>query len=337
MKFYFKLMVHKQSRTNDPIVNKAVAVDTVGVGDLELVDLIRNEILLSKPSLEYADDDIKEVAVVNGSSTTDLRVLLYSEIEAWKSFLHGVNNHLILMVIIDTLMAPKKVVSSLFHRRMIATQPILTNMTSAFTTAKVVVFLEGLSAAPTRDRFLKFYPEEKPSVQQQIESFVIHTLTINNLGFKNRTDMDEKNVVEKAVSRTVQVFVEVQKYRSILSVRQKSLFRSPLLDLITHCQPIKERLEKTPPLNVVKIVNFIKNISNVIQQYPSWYNKINPKTKLVKGYGIIMELNNVRLVWNNHLNYLREQNERNIFANDDSSRTITTAKDTQLKLINKQP
>ena len=322
---------------NDPIVNKVVAVDTVDVGNLELVDLIRNEILLSKPSLEYADDDINEVAVLNGSSTTDLRVLLHSEIEAWKSFLHGVNNHLTLMVILDTLMAPKKVVSSLFHKRMIATQLILTHMTPAFTTAKVEIFLQGLRAAPTRDRFLKFYPEEKPSVQQQIESFVIHTLTINNLGFKNRTDMDEKKVVEKAVSRTVQVFVEVQKYRSTLSVRQKTLFRSPLLDLITHCQPIKERLEKAPPLQVVKISNFIKNISNVIQQYPSWYNKINPETKLVRGYGILMELDNVKLVWSTHLNYLREQNERNYFATDDSRRTVTPVKDTDLKLIKKQP
>jgi hypothetical protein len=115
------------------------------------------------------------------------------------------------------------------------------------------------------------------------------------------------------------------------------LFVSPLLDLITHCQPIKVRRENIPPLDVFKIKHFIKNINAVIHQYPSWYSKMDLKTKRVKGYGILMELSNVSLVWNNHLDYLLEQNERNIFANDSSSSTVSVTPNINFKLLNKQP
>jgi hypothetical protein len=204
---------------NHPVVNKVVAVDTVEVGELKLADLIREEILSSKQTLEYSDDDIKEVSVLNGGSTTDLRVLLHSEFEDWKSFLHGVNNNLVLMVILDFLMAPKRSISSLFDRRMKPSQPTLTYLTPAMSAANVVSFLKQLQAATNRDTFLKSYPGRKPSVYEQVESFIIQTLTANNLGFYERIDMNEKIVVEKSLARTVQVFVEVQKYRSRLSVR----------------------------------------------------------------------------------------------------------------------
>jgi hypothetical protein len=286
----------------------------------------------------YSDDDIKEVALISGDSTTDLGVVLQSEYEGWKSFLHGVNNNYILLVILDNLMAPKKILTSLFEKRMLPSKPTLTNLIPTFPTSVFVKFLNQLTVTNNRDRFLLSYPDKKPSVSEQIQSFLIHTLTINNLGFYERTGMDEKTVVEKAVYRTVKIFVEVQKYRPRLSVRQQLLFRTPLLDLITNCQPIKVRKETFLPLNLFKIKGFIKTISSVINQYPSWYCRTDPQSNRVKGYGVLMELNNVSsLVWNTHLNYLLEQNERNIFASEGSSSIVSVRKNIIFTLLDKQP
>jgi hypothetical protein len=209
----------------------------------------------------------------------------------------------------------------------------MTMLKSKFNQSLVVKFLSKLSRAPNTSTFLDTYPQEKPGIIGQIESFLVDIMNNKKIGYHMRPDKMEKVAVEKSVYNTVTFFAFIQKHRGTLSSRNNAMFKTPLLVAISDCHAIKMSPRKITPLNKSLLRKQLIEATNLLNSWPDWYNRKDLTTKLRKGEFILSEIENARNIISRYIIYLVEQDERNAVVED----TIENRTLNNFTMVKKKP
>ena len=242
-------------------------VPIVGSDDYEtpLNKIIRDRIKIKIPSLSYDDNNIVSCKANNGLCVLSLLKLPISVL------LNAIskNNPKEMKVVIEdqeTLLNRDRSndTLSLMMQEARNRDTIRFNFESKFPFDEVTAFLNQYREATNKGWFLSSYDsKKKPSIDDQIEAFVVQFLNDKKLGY---TEKEKPNTC-----KAIKVFVDLLKFihihRSVLSERQKIKFNETILEKIQYSISAKAKPSKR---NIITQESIIKNIEKCQECFDLW-------------------------------------------------------------------
>ena len=198
MNFFFQLKVYKIVESNKPTINTIVKVDGCLGGDLTLSNVIRRKIVSVSSSLHYNDDAIKSAKCKSDDEDINIKDLLNEPIGLCKTYITDPSNKKDVVIVLDCGVSVVNPTNNMFQQMMKSSKPILIVPKPKFSFLQVNQFLNGLTSAHNRAYYLNSIDKTKnPSMNEQIESFLVKVLGDNNLGYYQRQDTTEEKKVKK--------------------------------------------------------------------------------------------------------------------------------------------
>lgn len=299
-----------RNRRGAPIVNETVPATPANHGNKSLATFIREEVGNYQPDLVFADSDIASVRSSSGRNHTRILSLPMT------AFLSSIQDESpkSLDVVIDTTIAqepPTNPSVDAFAHMMHKSKPTKHQYKSKWQLDDIITFQSGYETAVNKALYLTSLPKDKkPSIDDQIEAFVVDFMNDNDIGFKGGTGGEEDRA-EDAKKQLMNVVKFVHDHRVPLSRSRLLLWGTSRLLVAVHgCVSSKEKPGKMVPLSKEMATDWIEKTNQCAGAFPkSYYRKVGNGSQY--GAPIFSELDIMRNLLGQHHAYLLMQDVRN--------------------------
>ena len=300
------------SATNEPFINEVIPM--LSPEGMTLADYIRTEVVNYRPSETYADTDIKAVKSASGMNAT--RILTHPV----SMYLNAVQKDASpeMNVVIDSSIAqyqrpPGRDVN---YFLMAASKPTMEKFESKWSLTDVIGFQSGYEAAPNKGTYLTSLAKEgKPSIDEQVETYLAQFMNDSDIGFKSGTGGEEKkanDVMKKAVG----IIKFVHERQEILGRDHRRMYNSSeLLRSVRGCVKAKVNHERSKPLYNETVTVQLRKAEACLTDFPSsYYRKVATDDKY--GAAILKEVQILIDILGTHLKDMIAQDLPNQLARD---------------------
>ena len=212
------LNAYWHSMKTDPFVSVAVVVEV----DKKLTDVIAEEMGRKKSTADIViARDLKAVKSFGGK---DVKQLLDHQFSVFYNLI-GAEAVKELHVVFNKPILHQAKPASYADILMQRAKPTKTAFVSKFDVKEVEEFISGYAAASNKEKYLRNYPGEKPSITEQHEAYAVSFLNKNNLTYSPGVGGEEvkaKSALSRLI-RTVQILTE---HRDVMSYNQITSYDS---------------------------------------------------------------------------------------------------------------
>ena len=160
----------------------------------------------------------------------------------------------------------------------------------------------------------------------------------------------EESVLQGAINKSLDVFKFVHDHRSTMEPRNKSLWKTPILDAIKDTDvrgtKVSENRTINKRLDIKILAKHIRECDGAISAFPKWYSKkvkvpkdcVSPDRSIPrKGEAILYELENANAILRTYRKHLTNQASLNEKASNAATGSLPDRTNTHFEIVHSQP